>query len=68
MRLPGNGNVMMGTDLLKKTTDALNENIIAGLAPGAYTRRRKFIMQRQCFLVLWGAWQGQEEYYTLYRQ
>ena len=30
MRLdPGNGNVMMGTDLLKKTTDVLNENLIA---------------------------------------
>jgi len=26
---PGNGNVMMGTDLLKKTTDVLNENLIA---------------------------------------
>jgi len=30
MRLdPGNGNVMMCADLLKKTTDVLNENLIA---------------------------------------
>ena len=35
MRLdPGNGNVMMGTDLLKKTTDVLNENLIAARLDG----------------------------------
>ena len=31
---PGNGNVMMGTDLLKKTTDVLNENLIAARLDG----------------------------------
>ena len=35
MRLdPGNGNVMMGTDLLKKTMDVLNENLIAARLDG----------------------------------
>ena len=35
MRLdPGNGKVMMGTDLLKKTTDVLNENLIAARLDG----------------------------------
>jgi len=31
---PGNGNGMMGTDLLKKTPDVLNENIIAARLDG----------------------------------
>jgi len=31
---PGNGNVMMGTDLLKTTTDVLNENLIAARLDG----------------------------------
>jgi len=31
---PGNGKVMMGTDLLKKTTDVLNENLIAARLDG----------------------------------
>ena len=35
MRLdPGNGNVMMCADLLKKTTDVLNENLIAARLDG----------------------------------
>ena len=35
MRLdPGNGNVMMGTDLVKTTTDVLNENLIAARLDG----------------------------------
>ena len=31
---PRNGNVMMGTDLLKKTTDVLNENLVAARLDG----------------------------------
>ena len=35
MRLdPGNGNVMMGADLFKKTTEVLNENLIAARLDG----------------------------------
>ena len=35
MRLdPGNGKVMMGTDLLKKTPDVLDENFIAARLDG----------------------------------
>ena len=35
MRLdPGDGDIMMGTDLLKKTTDVLTENLIAARLDG----------------------------------
>jgi len=45
MRLdPGNGNVMMGADLLKKTTDVLNENLISARLDGVVPEEANAIL------------------------
>ena len=45
MRLdPGDGNVMMGTDLLKKTTDVLNEDLVATRLDGVITEKSNAVL------------------------
>jgi len=45
MRLdPGNGNVMMGADLLQKTTDVLNENLISARLDGVVPEEANAIL------------------------
>ena len=45
MRLdPGDGNVMMGADLLKKTTDVLNEDLIATRLDGVVTEKSNAVL------------------------
>jgi len=41
---PGNGSVMIGTDLLKKSTDVLNENLIAARYDGVVPKETHAIL------------------------
>ena len=41
---PGDGNVMMGADLLKKATDVLNENLISTRLDGVITEKSNAVL------------------------